>query len=95
MTSITLELDPAFQEKLEKYASEHNQSLSDSAYYLLNKWYEQTENEDEDSDEPYTEEEERLFYSPSNLAAIDESIKQLNEGKIVEVTLEELKAMIK
>ena len=93
MTSITLELDPVFQEKLEKYASEHNQSLSDSARYLLNKGYEIEE--DIDLDAPYTEEEERLFYSPSNLAALDESIKQLEAGEVVKMTLEELRATLK
>ena len=36
MTSITLELDPDFQEKLEKYASKHEQSVSDSATKLIN-----------------------------------------------------------
>ena len=87
MMSITLDLDPDFQEKLEKYASKHSQSLSDSAYYLMSKGYEIEE--EVDLDGLYTEEEERLFYSPSNLAALDESIKQFTEGKIVEVTLEE------
>ena len=93
MTSITLELDPDFQEKLEIYASKHGQSVSDSAYYLLNKGYE-TE-EDIDLDGPYTEEEERLFYSPSNLDAIDEGIRQLESGEVVKMSLEELRATLK
>lgn len=33
------------------------------------------------------------FYSESNMQAIDESIKQLEEGKIVVKTLKELEAM--
>lgn len=33
------------------------------------------------------------FYSKSNMEAIDESIKQLKEGKVVVKTMEELEAM--
>ncbi len=33
------------------------------------------------------------FYSKSNMKAIDESIKQLEEGKVVRKTIEELEAM--
>ena len=33
------------------------------------------------------------FYSESNMKAIDESIKQLKEGKVVRKTIEELEAM--
>lgn len=33
------------------------------------------------------------FYSESNMKAIDESIKQLEEGKVVRKTIEELEAM--
>lgn len=33
------------------------------------------------------------FYSKSNMKAIDESIKQLKEGKVISKTLEELEAM--
>ena len=33
------------------------------------------------------------FYSESNMQALDKSIKQLNEGKVVVKTLKELEAM--
>lgn len=33
------------------------------------------------------------FYSESNMKAIDESIKQLKEGKVVKKTMEELEMM--
>ena len=33
------------------------------------------------------------FYSESNMKAIDESIKQLEKGKVVRKTIEELEAM--
>lgn len=33
------------------------------------------------------------FYSESNMKAIDESIKQLKEGKVIVKTMEELEAM--
>ncbi len=33
------------------------------------------------------------FYSESNMKAIDESIKQLEEGKVVRKTIDELEAM--
>lgn len=33
------------------------------------------------------------FYSESNLAALDHSIQQLKEGKVITKTLEELEAM--
>ena len=33
------------------------------------------------------------FYSESNIKALDESIKQLKEGKVIIKTLEELEAM--
>jgi len=33
------------------------------------------------------------FYSESNMKALDESIKQLNEGKVVYKTMAELEAM--
>ncbi len=33
------------------------------------------------------------FYSPENMRALDESFRQLREGKVVVKTLDELKAM--
>ena len=108
MTSLTLHLDDEMKERLEIYASKRGQSMLDSAFYLLNRGFEIAEcddkepididediDEDFDLDGPYTEEEEALFYSSSNLSSIEDGIRQLEEGKIVEVTIEELKAMIK
>ena len=46
-------------------------------------------------DGPYTKEEDALLYSPSNVAAILESVRKLDEGKKVLVSLDELEAMIK
>ena len=34
------------------------------------------------------------FYSESNMKAIDDSIKQLEEGKVVRKTMKELKSMV-
>ena len=93
MTTITLKLDDDLKSKLEMYASKHGQSLSDSAYYLLNRGYEIEDYDD--LDRPYTEEEERLLYSPENVEAILKSAKELDEGKGILVTVEELRAMIK
>ena len=51
--------------------------------------------EDEDLDGPYTEEEEALFYSQENMKAVDEGIKSLEEGRVTEITLDELRDMLK
>ena len=48
----------------------------------------------EDLDGPYTEEEEALFYSPENMKAVDKGIKSLEEGRVVEITLDELRDML-
>ena len=93
MTTITLKLDDDLKSKLEVYANKHGQSLSDSASYLLNRGYEIEDYDD--LDRPYTEEEERLLYSPENVEAILKSAKELDEGKGILVTVEELRAMIK
>jgi hypothetical protein len=37
--------------------------------------------------------EDDHFYSPENLEAIDRSLRQIEEGKTVEKTLDELRAM--
>ena len=86
MTSITLELDPDFCEKLEIFANKHGQSLSDSAYYLLNKGYEIEDGDEEEDDRPY---------NPDYVKDVLERLKELDEGKGVLVTIEELQAMIK
>jgi len=85
MTIITLELDPEFHEKLEVFASKHGQSLTDTAYYLLNKGYE-VEDEEEEDDRPY---------NPEYVKDVLERKKDLDEGKGVLVTIDELRAMIK
>ena len=93
MTSIILELDDKLQAKLENYASRHGQSLPESATNLINMGFEIID--ERDLDGPYTEEEERLFYSPSNLIAIDEGIRQLEAGEVVKMSLKELRATLK
>ena len=52
------------------------------------------ENE-EDLDGPYTEEEEALFYSPENMKAVLEGVRQLDEGETVTYTVEELRNLAK
>ena len=95
MTSITLELDPVFQEKLEKYASKHGQSVSDSATKLINMGFEIIEEDEFDSDEHDIIENDDLPYNPEFVKDVFERLNELNEGKGVYVTIEELKAMLK
>ena len=84
MISISLDLDPDFQKKLEIFANKHGQSLSDSIYYLLNKGY-----------EIYDEEDDDRPYNPEYVKDVLERLKDLDEGNGVLVTIDDLKAMLK
>ena len=97
MTTLTIQLNDDLKAKLETFARKRGQSLLESAYDLLNQGFEVAEevDEDVDLDGPYTEEEDALLYSPENVEAILETVKELDEGKRVLVTIEELRAMIK
>ena len=94
MTTLTLHLNDDLKTRLETFASKRGQSLLESAYDILNRGFEIAENE-EDLDGPYTEEEEALFYSPENIAAIKEGIRQLESGECITMTIEELRATLK
>ena len=94
MTSLTIQLDDDLKARLDALASERGQSLLDTVYNLLNRNIE-IDDEDIDLDGPYTEEEEALLYSPENVEAILKAAKELDEGKGILVTVEELRAMIK
>jgi len=83
MTIITLELDPEFHEKLEVFASKHGQSLTDTAYYLLNKGYEvEDEEEEEEDDRPY---------NPEFVKAVLEAAKRADNGEVITMSYEEWK----
>ena len=87
-TTLTLSISGDLKVKLETYSSKRGQSLIDTAYYLLNRGF-----ENEDDDDPDYDDE--LFNSSENQAVLAESIKQANEGKLIGMTMKELKALAK
>ena len=94
MTNLTIQMDDELKERAEHYYSERGLDLSEAICSLLHRSIESEEEDDFDLDGPYTEEEEALCYSPSNVAVILERVKQLDAGNRVEVTIEGLRAMI-
>ena len=87
-TTLTLRISDDLKEKLEKYSRESGQSLLDTAYYILNRGFEQDEDDDHDYDD-------ELFNSLENKAVLRESIKQADEGKLIKMTMKELKVLAK
>jgi predicted transcriptional regulator len=96
MTDYTIPIDDELKRQLESCSSEFKTNLLDAVVDYLRQRVKQEVAEDEDDDwdwdAPYTDEEE--FYGPENVKYILEGIKQFEEGKVVTVTLDELKAMV-
>jgi len=90
MTSLNIQLDDNLKSRLESFARKQGKSLLESVYTILNLGVDIAENED-DLDSAYTEEEETLLYSAENVEAILRSKKQIDEGKKVLITVDELR----
>jgi hypothetical protein len=88
-----MEMSDDFKTRAESFYSKKGVSLADAIIDLISQ--DITEEDFDIDNSPYTEEEERLFYSESNLKHLDESIKQAEDGKFVRITSEQLRAMIK
>src|SRR5215469_14129290 len=99
-TSLTIQIDNDLKEKAESLFSRFGLNMTEAINLFVRKSVDEDRfpfeiEDDFDLDGPYTEEEDAILYHPKNVAAILEGFKQLDEGKGIEVTVEELRAMIK
>jgi hypothetical protein len=94
MADFTIALDYELKSQLDTCCSKSGTSFLDTAINYIKQGIKRDviDEDDWDWDAPYTDEEE--FYSPENVAIFQESVKQFEEGKVVTVTLDELKAMV-
>jgi len=97
-STLTIQIDEGLKEKGEMLFNRFGLDIADAINLFVRKSVEEDKipfevKEDFDLDGPYTEEEEALFYSPSNIAAIMDGVRELNEGKVVTFTSDELKSM--
>jgi len=99
-STLMIKIDDDLEKKCEIVLNRFDLNIT-SAFKMFAQKIVETEDisfmleEEEDLDAPYTEEEEALFYSPENMKAVDEGIKSLEEGRVVEITLDELRDMLK
>ena len=99
-STLTIEIDDNLKEKGEVFFGKFGLDISEAFSLFISKSLEENKlpfklNEESDLDGPYTEEEEAHFYRPSNVAAILEAKKSLEEGKGIEMTMDEFRAMSK
>ena len=99
-TNLTIQIDIDLKEKAEILFHDLGLDMTSAINLFIRKSIEENKlpievDEDFDWDDPYTEEEETRFYRPSNVAAILEAKKSFEEGKGIEISLDELRAMLK
>ena len=87
-TAVTIEMDDYLIEKAETYFREMGLNLSSGICLLVK---ERVARDEDDLDAPYTEEEERMFYSPENIAHVKEGIRQAEEGKVTTMSFDDFK----
>ena len=96
MTELTIQIDAELKEKAEILFNRAGVNVTSVIQRFVEKCVNdgiipvETIEEDFDLDGPYTFEEEALFYSPSNVAAILKAAKSLDEGKGIVMTIDEL-----
>ena len=90
-TNIVIPMDTELKEKAEMLFREVGLNMATA----LHKYVEKCVNDGKiptkemDDDPDY---EDELFYSPSSIAAIMEGIKSLEEGRYIDMTMEELRS---
>jgi hypothetical protein len=94
MTDVTIPMDDNFKLKAENYFREKGYNLIDGIKWAINQKIDEKEEFDIDNS-PYTEEEYAELYSPESVADLLERIKDLDAGKGVNMTLDEMRAMLK
>ena len=99
-STLTIQIDETLKEKGEILFNRFGLSITDAINLFLSKSVEEDNlpfdlDEDFDLDGPYSAEEDALLYSPSNVAAILEAKKSLDEGKGISMTFEEFRELSK
>ena len=91
MTSLTIQMDDELKEKAEILFGEVGLNMATALHKYVEKCVSDGKipTEEMDDDPDYDDE---LFYSPSNIAAIMEGIRSLEEGRYVDMTMEELRS---
>lgn len=84
-TLVNIRMDENVKKKMEKLCNELGITISAAFNIFARKMIRENGIPFEVSADP--------FYSESNMQALEESIKQLEEGKVINKTLEELEAM--
>jgi len=99
-STLMIKIDDDLEKKCEIVLNRFDLNIT-SAFKLFAQKIVKTEDlsflieDEEDLDGPYTEEEEALCYSPENVTAVLAGVKSLDEGRSVEITLDELRDMLK
>ena len=98
-STLMIKIDDDLEKKCENVLNRFDLNIT-SAFKMFAQKIVDTEDisfmleEEEYLDGSYTEEEEALFYSPENVAAVLAGVKSLDEGRSVEITLDELRDML-
>ena len=98
-STLMIKIDDDLEKKCEIVLNRFDLNIT-SAFKMFAQKIVETEDisfilEEEDLDGPYTEEEEALFYSPENMKAVLEGVRQLEGGETVTYTVEELRNLAK
>jgi len=99
-STLMIEIDDNLKEKGEILFNRFGLDITDAFNMFIRKSVEENKlpfdiDDEFDLDGPYTEEEEARFYRPSNVNAILEAKKSLEEGNGISMTMEEFRAMSK
>lgn len=84
-TLVNFRIDEKTKKEMEKVCEELGMTVTTALNIFIKKMIREKRIPFDVSIEP--------FYSENNMKAIDESIKQLKEGKVIVKTMEELEAM--
>ena len=98
-STYTIQIDDDLRKKGEMIFNRFDLDLDEAINLFVKKSVEADNipfmiEEDIDLDAPYTEEEEALCYSPSNVAAVLEGVKSLDAGKGIKITTNDLLARL-
>jgi len=86
-STLTIQIDDDLRERAEMYYNGKGLDLSKAICSLL---YQSIAKTDLELDPPYTDQD--IFYSKRNIQAIMDGIESCKKGRIIEKTMEELRA---
>ena len=91
-TNIVIPMDSELKEKAEMLFREVGLNMATALHKYVEKCVSDGKIPTEEIDDDPDYDDDELFYSPSNIAAIMEGIKSLEEGRYIDMTMEELRS---